>query len=168
METVKIRAVQQPDGLYIEVSKDGMTDLVGPVTPGTEHTAILEGQTFDLRESAKTLRKHSQKSEQRLATLMGGRVQKASGALPGYKGDVKVKGVYHFEHKFTQKSSRTLSLFELDKTLSECGAGEAPVFVIEFVEPAVLRIKETFYVVRESAWVTLNQLAGRAGSCKPK
>lgn len=158
MKTVKLRFLRKEDGqTYVEVSLDGVTDEVGPIEYGVEMTAVLDPPTYPLTLPAKTLRRRSQKAEVALAKDNGGRVQKGSGALTGLKGDVRVRGKFRIEHKFTQHKSYTLTKSDLDKILGECEGREDPVFVVEFVEPKTLRTTEKFYVIRDSLWSRLHQ-----------
>lgn len=61
-----------------------------------------------------SVKKRSRKSEQDAAAEIGGRVQPASGALPGMKGDVQSRD-FLLEDKFTDAASYSLSRTVLDK-----------------------------------------------------
>lgn len=87
---------------------------------------------MDARTSRRQ-KKISARQEQRIAEDMGGRVQPASGALPGAKSDVRVFGVARVEAKYTSKDSYKLTLPTLDKIISEAGLDRA-VLQVSFVE----------------------------------
>lgn len=63
---------------------------------------------------------------------LGGRVQPASGSLPGNKGDGRVYDRFRVETKYTKASSYRLDVRDLFKIASECTGSEVPVFVIDF------------------------------------
>lgn len=78
-----------------------------------------------IRRSHRPTRKRSQLSERRLARLVGGRVQPASGALPvaSLKGDVSTKDVL-YEDKVTSRHSFGVStklLHKIQKQAREAG-----------------------------------------------
>lgn len=76
--------------------------------------------------------KRSQDQEKRAAKHYGARRQKASGAIPGVKGDLRDPGRLRGECKFTRAASYSLKLEELRKLELEAGCQELPVFEIEF------------------------------------
>jgi hypothetical protein len=65
------------------------------------------------------------RQERETAELIGGRVQKASGAMLSAKGDVRLKGVLRGEMKSTEKKSFILKRAVLDKIRSECVGGRS-------------------------------------------
>ena len=69
-----------------------------------------------------------------MAEDTGGHRQPASGALPGAKGDVRKRGVYRGESKFTRNKSFILTRQLLDKISGECGQGEYPVLDVNFID----------------------------------
>lgn len=117
-----------------------------------------EGRT--VRKRFKENKKISVAQEVDLAEELGGRVQKASGALAGSKGDVRVKGKYRIEAKFTKANSYKLLLDDLYKIISECGAGEKAVFVIDFVEKTG-KLKDRFAV---TYWEDFKELTNGPGN----
>lgn len=76
--------------------------------------------------------KRSKKQEERVAKRLGAKRQKASGALPGAKGDIRKTGSIRGECKFTRAKSFVLKLEELLKIEQEGALGENPAFFIEF------------------------------------
>ena len=76
--------------------------------------------------------KRSQTQEKHAAKRYGARRQKASGAIPGVKGDLRDPGRLRGECKLTRAASYTLKLEELRKLEHESTAGEIPMFEIEF------------------------------------
>lgn len=86
------------------------------------------------RPPSKRDKRIAQRQERGLAEDTGGRRQPASGALPGAKGDVRKRGVYRGESKFTRNKSFPLTRQLLDKISGECGHGEYPVLDVNFVD----------------------------------
>lgn len=127
---------------------------------GVKHDVSIEEIEFEdddgrvIRKRFKENKRISQAQEVDLAEELGGRVQKASGALAGSKGDVRVKGKYRIEAKFTKAGSYKLELDDLYKIMSECGAGEKAVFVIDFCEKTG-KLKDRFAV---ATWEDFKEL----------
>ena len=92
-------------------------------------------------------KKHSRKQEEEIATLLGARRQPGSGAFAHAKGDVRKKGEFRLEAKFTESDSFSLKLEELQKIALECGPFEKPVFTIDFLEKGTRVLKERFAVL---------------------
>lgn len=90
----------------------------------------------------------SQQQELDIALELSAVVQKASGALPGLKGDGRRKGVLRFEAKYTEAGSYTLKLADLEKIASECHGRERPVLVLDFKERGTGKLRDRFAVVR--------------------
>jgi len=95
----------------------------------------------------KTNKARSKKQEKRIATSFGGRVQPASGALAGAKGDVRVRGKLRMEMKLTSKKAYRVSYEDLVKIRSECGLGEQPVFCVDFVDGNTGRTKDSWALI---------------------
>lgn len=85
--------------------------------------------------SPKRTKRRSQRQEKELAAATGGRAQKGSGALPHAKGDVRVRGDFRGECKFTKARSYRLTRETLDKIRSECSYDETPIVDVAFVSP---------------------------------
>lgn len=98
----------------------------------------------------------SRKQEQKLAESLGGERHYGSGNKPGYKGDVRVRGKYRVECKYTSKKSRSISLAEIQKIRSECAMGEEPMINIQFREPGTLEVEEDWICVPRRAWEKLH------------
>ena len=77
-------------------------------------------------------KKRSKVQERKAAKSYGGRVQPASGALAGAKGDFREKGVVRGECKLTRKESFSLKLKELLKVEKEATGVETPLFEVLF------------------------------------
>lgn len=90
----------------------------------------------------------SPKQEKNLAEKLGGRTVKGSGS--GFaKGDVRLKGTVLIEAKCTEKKSFSVTRQMLDKLEDAAtGAGEAPVMVIEFLEPGNMPPRELVLMPR--------------------
>jgi hypothetical protein len=91
------------------------------------------------------LRDRSQDQEKRAAKRYGGRTTPASGAR-SVKGDVRSKGVFRQECKFTLARQYSLKLADLQKIKQEAIGDEIPFLEIEFqgVTP-----HERYVVLRE-------------------
>lgn len=94
----------------------------------------------------------SRRQEEKLAQSLGGIRHQGSGSRDGYKGDVRVHGKYRIEAKYTTKKSYSVTRLDLEKIRSECGLGEAPVFVIDFKEPETLRTEDSWVLIPRSEW----------------
>ena len=111
--------------------------------------ALIE--LMEKRSRRKLLRKQrtvSVKQEIEIAEALGARIQKASGALAGSKGDGRRKGVLRFEAKYTMNDSYPLRLDDLDKIASECHGAERPLLVLDFKDKATGRLRDRFVVLR--------------------
>jgi hypothetical protein len=82
----------------------------------------------------KANKRRSQRQERQLALDTGGRTQRGSGSLPWAKGDVRKKGKFRAECKFTRNKSFSVTRAILDKIRSECDFNETPVLDITFVD----------------------------------
>ena len=101
---------------------------------------------------AKRNRRRAIKCEEKIARDLGGKRQKGSGCLSWVKGDVRVKGHYRIESKFTRRKSFTITLEDLCKIWSECGPNETPMFDITWVDPATLKTLEEWVLVPRSTF----------------
>jgi hypothetical protein len=132
-----------PNGLRVDVPMEPLVS--GPVS-----------RRKGLRKAKKT----SQRQEVDIAEELGGRTQPGSGNQPGAKGDIRKKGELRVEAKFTSANSFSLKLDELYKIAGECGVGEKPVFVIDFLEPGTRKPKDRFAVIH---FHDLKELLNAAG-----
>lgn len=78
---------------------------------------------------------------------LGGRVQPASGSMPGNKGDGRVHGRFRVETKYTTRSSYRLDVRDLFKVAGECAEAEVPVLVLDFKETGSAKTIGRFAVV---------------------
>jgi hypothetical protein len=86
-----------------------------------------------MANEARANRRRSRRQETRLANDTGARVQRGSGSLPWAKGDVRKRGIFRAECKFTKKKSFSVTRTILDKIRSECDYNETPVLDVTFV-----------------------------------
>ena len=95
------------------------------------------------------LRRRADRQARDSAQETGALVHKASGALPYLKSDIRKKGVFRAEQKFTQNRKHFLLKREyLDKIRAETThREEIPVLEILFVEPVTLKAQETWAVI---------------------
>lgn len=91
------------------------------------------------------------RQEHELAGATGARQQKGSGCLPGLKGDVRKKGVFRAECKYTRNKSYRLTKEELIKIRGECYVGETPVLDIAFLDQYG-RTDERWVVIPYDVW----------------
>lgn len=82
----------------------------------------------------KKIKRLSRRQELGLAEDTDSRAQKGSGALPWAKGDVRKKGIFRAECKFTRAKSYTVTRETLEKIRSECDFGETPLLDIQFLD----------------------------------
>jgi hypothetical protein len=99
------------------------------------------------RKGFRQNKRRSRTQERDIAEELGARVQPASGAMSGAKGDVRKKGVFRLEAKFTRASSYTLHLEDLEKIAGECGVSEKPIVVIDYLEPGTSKLRDRFAVL---------------------
>lgn len=99
------------------------------------------------RKALRHNKRVSQQQERELAEDLGGRVQPNSGATIGAKGDVRSKGRFRLEAKFTRANSFPLQLEDLQKIAGECAPAEKPVLVIDFLEPGTSKLRDRFAVL---------------------
>ena len=99
----------------------------------------------------RTHKELSQRSEKRAATELGGKVQIASGAISGLKGDV-VTDEFLVEDKITRSSTQvTLKKAWLDKIKREAFmAGRTPLLRLTFGDEG-----EAYYVLRSRDFTDL-------------
>lgn len=88
------------------------------------------------KQTAKAIRRRSQRQENELAEDTGGNTQRGSGNLPWAKSDVtKVFGLFRAECKFTRAKSFSITKRLINKLRSECDFHEIPMFDVTFVTP---------------------------------
>ena len=75
------------------------------------------------------------------------RLQPGSGNQPGAKGDGRKKGELRIETKYTKDESYRLQHADLEKIASECGLGEKPVMVIDFVDSGTSKTADRYAVI---------------------
>lgn len=112
------------------------------------------------------MRRRALKSEMQIAEDIGGRTQPNSGAVAGYKGDVRKRGQHRIEAKTTRTKSYHVTRKELNKIRSECTFGEKPAFVIVFVNPATLREEDKWVLQPYGDWheANVDRTPGGTGS----
>lgn len=102
----------------------------------------------------KATKRRSQRQEVALANDLAGLVQPGSGSLPHAKGDVRVRGKYRAECKFTRAKSYTLKIETLNKIRSECASDETPVLDLAFLDTNG-RTTEHWVAIPYSVWLEL-------------
>lgn len=126
------RGAQMPPGTVFStflMSQGGEPPKLGPAPP------------------SRATKRRSRRQENDVADDLGGQRQKASGALPGAKGDVRLKGKARVECKMTTAKSYRLQLEDLSKIRGEAAYPEIPAFVISFLEPHTNRERDRWAVV---------------------
>lgn len=124
-----------------------------PVSLATTHTVLLEGEQETYKVPTKRVREVSKKQERKTAELLGGDAQKASGALPWAKGDVRVKGELRVEEKFTYADSYRVALSDLEKIRSETYGTEDPMFVVKFLRRANNAVRDVWVLLPLEAFM---------------
>lgn len=153
--SVRVNGVFDGGGAHITLTQDDGTSGSGflPLDPEGSVSVILHPpeQPRD-RTSPKRRKRASRKQEQRIADTLGGDRHYGSGNKPGYEGDVRVRGEFRIEAKYTARKSYSVKRAELYKIRSECDLGEEPMFVIDFKEPNTLATEESWVMVPLDVW----------------
>lgn len=95
-------------------------------------------------------RRASRRLEKKVASDIGGKWSPSSGAR-GDAGDVRLKGRYRIEHKFTRKATYSLKIEDLYKVESECYGFELPAFVVSFTDERFHEI-DCVVLIKTSTW----------------
>ena len=101
--------------------------------------------------STRNSRKSVRRQEDHLAELIGGKRNKASGALPWDKGDAARAGVVRAEAKQTKSKQYIVKLETLEKIRSECSPGEYPLLHFSFVDH-LGHVIDSWVAVPEEIW----------------
>lgn len=142
---------------YLTLYAGDAEDRVGPIQHGVPIEAILEPPVRPPPKGvSRKLRKTSKRHEEEVAGDLGGRAQKASGALPWAKGDVRVRGKLRVELKTTGTKSYRVTREELTKIRGECGQGERPAFVVTFIDPRTHREEDRWVLTPYEDWHATN------------
>jgi hypothetical protein len=104
------------------------------------------------RPPSRSRRRAVARQERETAELVGGRVQKASGAVLSAKSDVRLKGVLRGEMKSTEKKSFILKREVLDKIRSECVGMEKPFLSLRFINPLTMAAEDEWVVIPIEHW----------------
>lgn len=99
------------------------------------------------RKALRHNKRVSQQQERDIAEELGARVQPNSGATRGAKGDVRKKGIFRLEAKFTRADSFPLHIDDLQKIAGECSDFEKPIVVIDYLEPGTSKLRDRFAVL---------------------
>lgn len=142
-----------PEPLYKVVGAHGTeedetaTQCLSCLTSGTKEDLVFVETPTPLRQ--KGGKKTSAKQEKKLATVLGGKAQPGSGALPfdWAKGDVRIKDVARIEAKFTRAKSYSVKLEDLKTIRLHCQGKEEPAFVVEFKEKDSDKAIETWALI---------------------
>jgi hypothetical protein len=100
-------------------------------------------------------KKRSQRQELRIAQDLAGKMQSGSGNQDHSKGDVRVKGKFRVEAKFTRNKSYSLTREVLEKINGECHGMEKPVLQLDFLNPRTLREEGSYVVIPYEDWKEL-------------
>jgi hypothetical protein len=92
-------------------------------------------------------KKRSKAQEKEIAEELGAWTQPGSGNKAYAKGDVRKKGKFLVEAKYTAADSYALHHADLEKIQAECTDLEKPVFVVEYVDKITLRTKDRYAVL---------------------
>jgi len=103
----------------------------------------------------KRMKRASDRQEKKIAKGVGGRQQKASGAMAHAKGDVRKHGQLRIEAKYTQSKQYVVHYEDLAKIRSECASQETPAFQITFMNDQLRPIDE-WVLVPYSVWRKLH------------
>lgn len=119
---------------------------------GGQFACNLEPPPAPSNTPSRFRRRAVQKQERDMAEKIGGRVQKASGALAFAKSDVVKKGVLRGEMKSTKNASFSLKREYLDKIRSECQGRERPFLALRFVNPSTFATEDEWIMIPIEDW----------------
>lgn len=108
--------------------------------------------------SSKQTRRRSRRQELALAADTEAVQQRGSGSLHWAKGDVRKKGTFRAECKFTRAKSYVLKTETLHKIRGECSFNETPVLDIVFMDKDG-RTDEHWVVIPYDVWLAQQQKA---------
>jgi hypothetical protein len=111
----------------------------------------------------KKQRRRAMRQERELAEATGGRVQAGSGAVPGNKGDVRLRGKFRAECKYTKTKSYRVTRQDLDKITSEASFGEVPIFDITFVGSSGMT-EDRWVLLPHADWLRLTAISINHGA----
>ena len=132
----------------------GNTPALCTSCKGVPRRTVLDEPPQDKgpRPPSRQRRRMVNKQERETAELIGGRVQKASGAMASAKGDVRLKGVLRGEMKSTEKRSFILKREVLDKIRGECVGAERPFLSVRFIHPITMAAEDEWVVIPIEHW----------------
>ena len=104
----------------------------------------------------KKIKRLSRRQELGLATDTDSQAQKGSGALPWAKGDVRKRGAFRAECKFTRSKSYSVTRATLDKIRSECSVNETPLLDLQFLDKHGA-VDERWVLIPYSVWLEQQQ-----------
>jgi len=125
------------------LNRSNAAELVPPLQPSR-------------KPPSKRLRKMIQKEERETAALVGGRAQKASGAMLAAKGDIRVRGKLRGEEKSTSLKAFSIKRQVLDKIRSECTGSERPFVLIRFRNPLDMSTEDKWVLIPVEDWEHAN------------
>lgn len=151
---VKVVPEAREDGVYLHIfGADLSEEVIGPLEDGAAYNVQLQGHEIKgAAPPGRRMRKAAAATEERIAEDVGGRTQPNSGAVPGYKGDVRKRGKHRIEAKTAKGVTFNVHREMLNKIRSECGPGEKPAFVICFVDPKFLREQDKWVLIPYEDW----------------
>lgn len=148
---VLVRVLYDGKDLHLQIGTQ--TQLVENLPQDALVDVVFEEQDPPAQRGVpQKLRRRAAKEEAWLAGSIGGKQQKASGALPGAKGDVRKRGVLRIESKITTTKSYRVDIELLRKIRSECQGTEKPAFIIAFVDPIHGRDEERWVLQPYEVW----------------
>ncbi len=152
---VRVVPEVRADGIYLNVYGPGLShDVVGPLVDGVEVPVVLEPQdpTAGRAPPSMKVRRRANMTEKQVAKDTGGRVQPASGAMAGAKGDTRTRGELRTEIKTSRGLTYELHRHELNKIRSETGPGEVAVFIVQFINKQTHREEDMWAVLPYEDW----------------
>jgi len=101
------------------------------------------------------VKRTSRRNEQDIAVRIGGRRQPGSGAIPGFKGDVRVRGHLRVELKDSFSKQFILTTAVLDKIRGECDRAERPALIVSFRDRHTHELRESWALIPVEHWEEL-------------
>lgn len=100
--------------------------------------------------------------ERRVARRFGGRAQPASGALPGFKRDVRSLGEFLMEHKDTKADTYALSARDFAYLQQQC-SDPVPAYAVDTATGSFVAVPASLWDGEVTEFITTEYLSIRLG-----
>lgn len=156
LHRIELHIEEEEDGYYLTIFYKDLYHRLGPVDSLTKKVfafLLQEEKKKTKAPPSRTLRRRSQRQERKLAEDVGARVQPGSGSLPTHKGDVRKRGEFRVESKYTSKKSYSVTREVLQKIRGECTGVERPALDVLFTDPLTGQESDRWVMIPYEDWV---------------